>query len=69
LPALGGGKVYEAWLIGPDGSMTEAGLLSGASLDVTDVKAAKGIGLTIEPEGGSRKPTLPPIAQVDFPAV
>jgi anti-sigma-K factor RskA len=69
MPSLGGGKVYEAWLIQSDGSMKEAGLLSGSPLDVPGVGTAKGIGLTVEPPGGSRKPSLPPIAQVDFPAV
>jgi anti-sigma-K factor RskA len=58
---------YEAWLQMPDGSMAPAGMVpSGPSgrrtlLLTGDAARAVGVGLTVEPEAGSTKPTTPPL--------
>jgi anti-sigma-K factor RskA len=71
MPAVSPGKDYEAWVIGADDHMRPAGLLphaGSATLNLTDIATAKGFGVTIEPAGGSKTPTLPPIMTVAFPA-
>jgi anti-sigma-K factor RskA len=67
LPSLPQGKVYQFWLIDPDGGRT-----SGGTFTVDEqgrgwliIRAPKplnqyqGVGITVEPEGGSPKPTTP----------
>jgi anti-sigma-K factor RskA len=61
---------YELWLIGPAGSRP-AGMVSGAShggmagpMVVSGLRAGDSVGLTIEPAGGSARPTSPPIVLV-----
>jgi anti-sigma-K factor RskA len=70
MPALSDGKVYQAWLIGPDDSMNSAGLMptDPSSRMNLAIGSAKGFGVTVEPAGGSERPSLPPVMQVDFPA-
>jgi anti-sigma factor RsiW len=61
---------YEAWLQMPDGSMAPAGMVpSGSSgrstlLLTGDAARAVGVGLTVEPEGGSPHPTTAPLLLV-----
>lgn len=64
------GKVYELWLQSEKGVMVPAGLMPNKP-DATmllegDASNAKAAGITIEPEGGSDKPTSAPIALFDF---
>lgn len=70
LPAPPEGKVYELWLQTPAGDMEPAGLLSkqGQQTFVLkgDAAAAVGAGITIEPAGGSPKPTSKPLALFAF---
>jgi anti-sigma-K factor RskA len=59
------GKVYQLWLIGPDGARS-AGVVSlagGASgpLIAYGLDDATSVGLTVEPRGGSAHPTSTPI--------
>ena len=64
------GKVYELWLMTPQGKFVPAGLmpdradqtivLEGAAAD------ARAVGITIEPDGGSARPTTDPIAIFDL---
>jgi anti-sigma factor RsiW len=67
MPALEVNRVYQVWLIDPAGERT-----SGGTFSVDDrgrawvlIRAPKplsgyqGIGITVEPEGGSAKPTTP----------
>lgn len=59
---------YELWLI-HDGEMVPAGFTDGdvsSLLLEGDPATASGAGITIEPAGGSKTPSLPPVAQVDF---
>ncbi|GAB2841083.1 anti-sigma factor [Actinoallomurus bryophytorum] len=65
LPALAGGKVYELWY-SVSGSMVPAGLLASGRPDGTTLfkggpQGAAAVGVTIEPAGGSPKPTTDPI--------
>lgn len=64
------GKVYELWLLAPDGKYTSAGLMPDEP-DQTLVldgsaSSAAGVGITIEPDGGSDKPSAKPIALFDL---
>ncbi|MGW5860749.1 anti-sigma factor [Streptomyces sp. NPDC055239] len=66
------GKVYELWF-DDHGTMRPAGLLdSDRSSQVTlmdgTIGQASGMGITVEPSGGSKTPTLPPVGLIDFPA-
>lgn len=70
LPKLSDSRVYELWY-SHNGTMTPAGLVdpahaSGATL-LTGVGAgADGVGLTVEPHGGSRTPTTSPLMVVSI---
>ena len=66
LPALPQARVYELWLMGPP-EIREAGLLPAPSAGKTAPVLASGlaagdkVGVTVEPAGGTSKPTTPPI--------
>lgn len=60
------GNVYELWLQAPSGVLRPAGLMPDER-DATvlldgDASDAIGVGITIEPDGGSKEPTTEPIA-------
>jgi anti-sigma-K factor RskA len=64
------GKVYELWLMSPDGTFTSAGLMPDEAdqtllLEGT-ASAAAAVGITVEPDGGSEEPTSEPIALFDL---
>jgi anti-sigma-K factor RskA len=63
LPALPTTKSYELWLIGPSGSRP-AGMLAGSGhgkmvgpMVVSGISGGDRVGLTVEPVGGSPRPT------------
>ncbi|MFC8131731.1 anti-sigma factor domain-containing protein [Streptomyces sp. NPDC057302] len=64
------GKVYALWF-DDGGAMRPAGLLDGGRsnritlMDGT-IGRATGVGITVEPSGGSRTPTLPPVGLIDL---
>ncbi|WP_392669164.1 anti-sigma factor domain-containing protein [Streptomyces sp. LN785] len=65
------GKVYQLWF-DDDGSMRSAGLMNRAATDSTvlldgPVDGASGMGITVEPAGGSAQPTSAPLALLTFP--
>lgn len=69
LGSLPAAKVYELWLQRPDGSMVPAGFLPSGNATVVlsgDARAARGAGLTVEPAGGSPRPTSTPLAVAAF---
>jgi anti-sigma-K factor RskA len=69
MPALPASKVYELWLQRPDGSMAPAGFLPAGNATVVltgEASTADGAGLTVEPAGGSPKPTTTPLAVAGF---
>lgn len=72
LPEPPNGKVYELWF-NDGGKMRAAGLLSpSAGSDAVllsgTVGEASGMGITVEPAGGSDQPTSAPLALMNFPA-
>ena len=64
------GKVYELWLDHEGVGMVPAGLMSrepdARVLLEGDPATALGMGITIEPEGGSEEPTSEPVAVIPF---
>lgn len=75
LPELSQDKTYQIWLIEPDGHRVSAGLFRPQP-DVSyttqpvfakqDISKFTGVGVTIEPAGGSEQPTGPRVFKVDF---
>ncbi|MCS0605843.1 anti-sigma factor [Streptomyces sp. LP11] len=68
----GAGKVYQLWF-DDGGTMRSAGLMDPGRTDQAvllggAVDGASGMGVTVEPAGGSTKPTSAPLALVGFPA-
>ncbi|MET7453375.1 anti-sigma factor [Streptomyces sp. NPDC005574] len=66
------GKVYQLWF-DDGGTMRSAGLMDprpGGRSVLLDgpVGRATGMGITVEPAGGSAEPTSAPLALMDFPA-
>jgi len=64
------GKTFELWLQDPTGHMAPAGLMSRPGDNKVllrgDATDAKGVGITVEPAGGSDQPTSAPIALFDL---
>lgn len=63
------GRVYELWLDHEGVGMVPAGLMEGDESQVVfkgDPATALGAGITVEPEGGSEKPTSDPMMSFTF---
>ncbi|MEU1536986.1 anti-sigma factor [Actinacidiphila glaucinigra] len=75
MPALSGNRVYQLWY-SDGGAMRSAGLMpEPTGRDTTQavllqgaVDGASGMGITVEPPGGSPRPTSDPVALMEFPA-
>ncbi|MFJ4877613.1 anti-sigma factor domain-containing protein [Streptomyces sp. NPDC088745] len=72
MPTPPPGKTYQLWF-NDAGTMRSAGLLdpaatTGAVLLDGPVGKASGMGITVEPSGGSPAPTSDPVALMEFPA-
>jgi anti-sigma factor RsiW len=70
LPKLSGGRVYQLWF-DDAGTMRPAGLVSGTAITSAvpasgPIGRASGLGITVEPAGGSRHPTTAPLAVLSF---
>ncbi|MFE0421201.1 anti-sigma factor domain-containing protein [Streptomyces sp. NPDC058953] len=70
LPRPPAGRAYQLWL-DDDGTMRPAGLLDPGRTDQTvllrgAVGGASGMGISVEPEGGSAQPTTAPLALMPF---
>ncbi|WP_333735716.1 anti-sigma factor [Streptomyces sp. IBSBF 2806] len=66
-----GGKVYQLWF-DDGGTMRSAGLMDPGRRDQAvlmqgGVDRASGMGVTVEPGGGSKQPTTTPLALMAFP--
>ncbi|MFJ9176244.1 anti-sigma factor domain-containing protein [Streptomyces sp. NPDC102360] len=66
------GKVYQLWY-DDDGTMRSAGLMDTTRSDQAvllsgGVDGASGMGITVEPAGGSKRPTTDPVALMRLPA-
>ncbi|MCP3817184.1 anti-sigma factor [Streptomyces sp. A3M-1-3] len=73
LPKPPSGKVYQLWF-DDGGTMRPAGLMepsadSGAMLMDGPVGSAAGMGITVEPAGGSPQPTSDPLGLLSFASV
>jgi anti-sigma-K factor RskA len=74
MPGLPSSKVYQLWIMKPDGSATSAGLLAAARNGSTAPVLASGlaqgdrVGVTVEPAGGTTKPTTTPIVVISLPS-
>lgn len=70
MPPPPDGMVYQLWLDQPVSGMVPAGLMSGAANETRvldgDAATANRAGITLEPAGGSLRPTSEPIAEFDF---
>jgi len=75
LPSISDDQTYQVWLIAPNGERTSAGLvrpqadlpfLSEPISSAQNLSNFVGIGMTIEPAGGSDSPTGLQIFRVDF---
>ena len=75
LPALANDQIYQIWLVRADGSRDSAGLFrpeSGQSYTTKAISSTQmfssylGLGVTVEPAGGSDHPTGQRIFKVDF---
>jgi anti-sigma-K factor RskA len=74
LPPLEAGQTYQAWLIDSDGNRVSGGLFvaDGQRYTTITVRAPipmgefDGLGVTVEPSGGSEGPTGPRILTVDL---
>ncbi len=66
LPRLGGQQVYQIWAV-HGGAMTSAGVLTNVTAGKSMSMPAPGteVAITIEPAGGSERPTTKPIVTVD----
>ena len=70
LPKLTGDKTYELWYIDKGSHATPAGIFNAASSGTTVsvlaglMSAGDTFGITVEPSGGSHKPTTAPIVAV-----
>ncbi|AKL69022.1 anti-sigma factor [Streptomyces goshikiensis] len=69
LPEPGPGRTYQLWY-DDHGTMRPAGLVDsdGATLLQGDLRKASGVGLTLEPAGGSPQPTTAPLMLLALPA-
>jgi anti-sigma-K factor RskA len=75
LPHIPEDQTYQVWLISPDGDRTSAGLIrpqtdlpyiSAPLYSNQDLVNFVGVGMTVEPAGGSDSPTGPQVFRVDF---
>ena len=70
LPHTAAGRTYQAWLIGPDKKPVPAGTFSGGKAVVVgldgNASGSKTVAITVEPDGGSKAPTTPPVASAQL---
>ena len=72
MPAAPEGKDFQIWFQNPEGAMVSAGVMPHeAKPSVTmeldgDASKFTGVGITVEPAGGSPAPTSDPIALIEF---
>jgi len=75
LPELSEEEIYQIWLIKPDGQRVSAGVFRPQADEAyttqpvyseQDISQFTGVGVTIEPAGGSKQPTGPRLFKVDF---
>jgi anti-sigma-K factor RskA len=60
MASLPSGRVYQVWVLSPSGARS-AGLMHGSSL-LAAIRPGDRIGITVEPAGGTARPTTTPVA-------
>jgi len=63
MASLPSSRVYQVWVMSPSGARS-AGLIHGSSLLASAVRPGDQIGITVEPAGGTARPTTTPVAVV-----
>jgi anti-sigma factor RsiW len=63
MASLPSGRVYQVWVMSPSGARS-AGLMQGSSLLASAVRPGDQIGITVEPAGGTTRPTTSPVAVI-----
>ena len=63
MASLPASRVYQVWVMSPSGARS-AGLMHGSSLLASAVRPGDQIGITVEPAGGTARPTTTPVAVV-----
>jgi anti-sigma-K factor RskA len=61
MASLPSSRVYQVWVLSPSGARS-AGLMHGSSLLASAVRPGDRIGITVEPAGGTARPTTTPVA-------
>jgi anti-sigma-K factor RskA len=61
MASLPSSRVYQVWVLSPTGARS-AGLMHGSSLLASAVRPGDRIGITVEPAGGTARPTTTPVA-------
>lgn len=71
VPAPPPGKVYQMWRLPESGAAPESvGVMTGEDVSdssatvLKDIKDYSAVAITVEPEGGSKSPTMPIVAQI-----
>ncbi|ABS05221.1 anti-sigma factor [Kineococcus radiotolerans] len=71
LPAAGAGRDYQLWLASGE-AVSSAGMLGvgagGTAATVVEVGDSDGVGISVEPAGGSPQPTTTPVVFTALPA-
>ena len=82
MPPLSSGRVYQVWVMSPSGARSaglipagqdragqvRAGQVRASSLLASAVRPGDRIGITVEPAGGTKRPTTTPVAVLPGPA-
>jgi anti-sigma factor RsiW len=63
MASLPSSRVYQVWVMSRSGARS-AGLMQGSSLLASAVRPGDQIGITVEPAGGTARPTTTPVAVV-----
>ena len=62
LPGLPDGKVYQVWMVKDDSPTSQGVFVSSGSMVMKGLDGADRVAITVEPKGGSKQPSTPPIA-------
>ena len=64
LARLKGNKVYQVWMINGAGPKSQGTFTRSGTMIMRGAGGADSVAITVEPEGGSKQPTSPPILKI-----